>query len=47
MAGPKGRHEHRAFPLATYEYEKNRKEQGSSSLEMTQSVSPPGEEEGR
>ena len=45
MAGPKGRHEHRIFPPATYEYEKNYVANGSSSSEVPQHIPPMEEEE--
>ena len=46
MAGPKGRKQHRLFPPAMYEYEKNRVvEQGSGSASSSQAVLPPPTEE--
>ena len=47
MAGPKGRHEHRLFPPAKYEYEMNRVQEGGGAGASVAVEMPPREEEER
>lgn len=47
MAGPKGRHEHRLFPPAKYEYEMNRVHECSGACSSAAVEMPPREEEAR